>query len=379
MMLALFLSIGLLFGQTFEPSKNDKLLEIHNNVEMLDKLSENGVMVDPKLKSSLLENASKISDSKITTSEDLNKIVGSKSSLVQRVSGYFTFLNVLLIISSIIIVFASVLLLSHYLAPIIYAIPIPVWLIVFYTISSLLVYSGFYFKDLYLTTVLPGTLGILACVLVNKKLYFNSLPDYLLFGFLTAIFGFIAHLYGDSVIGFMAVMSLLSAVGFVVDVTPGIVSVGFEDRDMVFNGTVSGLFLSILNVYLIQTNSYANLQPFQIGMSICGTFVASIGILILSSRYYYWRIKSHFDRYILFNICAILMGAASLFFGNVYHVPSLAGIGGFFFCLYLLEKYYEIPWSGIGWVWSTFGLGLLLYSFVIMSKMFPEYFVLMLS
>ena len=34
-------------------------------------------------------------------------------------------------------------------------------------------------------------------------------------------------------------------------------------------------------------------------------------------------------------------------------VGALLGIGGTFFTLYLLEKYFELPWRGVGWAWAA--------------------------
>jgi len=58
-------------------------------------------------------------------------------------------------------------------------------------------------------------------------------------------------------------------------------------------------------------------------------------------------------------------------------MTMMAGGGGTLFYIYVLEKYYEIPWEGRGWAWSLLGLAGLLYVFVIVATRKPEYFIFM--
>jgi hypothetical protein len=109
-----------------------------------------------------------------------------------------------------------------------------------------------------------------------------------------------------------------------------------------------------------------------------GTFGYFVGLLTLASRYYYYRSSDWFmleTKYWAWQILAVVSGIAALYLGNMLDLTYLRGIGGTFFCLYLLEKYYEIPWRGIGWAWSTLGLAGILYGFVIVIQSYPQYFI----
>lgn len=56
-------------------------------------------------------------------------------------------------------------------------------------------------------------------------------------------------------------------------------------------------------------------------------------------------------------------------------MPTLSGVGGTFFYLYIIELCYEIPWRGAGWAWSLAGLAGLLYGFAWFAQQHPQYFL----
>src|SRR5690606_30204777 len=85
------------------------------------------------------------------------------------------------------------------------------------------------------------------------------------------------------------------------------------------------------------------------GMLFVGTFVYHCGLLIVSSKYYLREIDGH---YWSLQAVTVLSGIAALYIGSVYELGMLRGISGTFFCLYVLEKYFEIPWKNVGWAWA---------------------------
>ena len=56
-------------------------------------------------------------------------------------------------------------------------------------------------------------------------------------------------------------------------------------------------------------------------------------------------------------------------------MPLLTGAGGTFFLLYVLEKYYELPWRNRGWAWSLVGFGVILCCIGLAVRSRPEYFL----
>jgi len=71
----------------------------------------------------------------------------------------------------------------------------------------------------------------------------------------------------------------------------------------------------------------------------------------------------------------IASGAAALYLGSVWGMGALLGIGGTLFFLYVLEKYIELPWEGVGWIWAMLFLAIGLYFAVGQMKAYPEYFL----
>jgi hypothetical protein len=103
-----------------------------------------------------------------------------------------------------------------------------------------------------------------------------------------------------------------------------------------------------------------------------GPFVYFLGILILASKWYFEDL-----RYLLMQVICVASGVLALWLGSVYGMPMLLGIGGTLFYLYIIEKYYEIPWECTGWAWSLLGLAGILYGFAVFAQAHPQYFIFM--
>lgn len=98
-----------------------------------------------------------------------------------------------------------------------------------------------------------------------------------------------------------------------------------------------------------------------------------IGLLIMSSKWYasanYWFMQ----------LLTIGAGIGALYFGNIYGIGLLSGIGGTFFCLYLIEKYGELPWKTVGYSWGLLGFGVLVSVLAKIALTNPQYFIVTLK
>jgi hypothetical protein len=83
-----------------------------------------------------------------------------------------------------------------------------------------------------------------------------------------------------------------------------------------------------------------------------GTFVYFLGLLIWSSKWYS-REKSE---YATLQPITIASGMIALYLGAVGQISQLQGIGGTFFFLYVIEKYFELPWSQKNYYLGNFRL-----------------------
>ena len=162
---------------------------------------------------------------------------------------------------------------------------------------------------------------------------------------------------------------------------PGVVYLGFRNSSVIpRTTTAAGVILAVhVSLHCLGV-APAILEPFRTGMGFLGTFVYLLGLLILSSLHFArrgWPSERRWPRYVAMQALTLASGGAVMYFGSVYRVPSLLGIGGTFFYLFLLEKYYELPWRGVGWAWALLGTGGILYGFALFAQAHPEWFFFM--
>jgi len=365
--------------------KLDQLVVIRSIFDSMENFKNDGVDADSdgKIKAQLLANASEIVGQPVKSYEELKALTGGSArppTPWERVKGWFTFLNVILITAAILFVVAIVALFGHYLIDLIRAVPLPAWEVICYGFCAVLIGLGDKVPaDFTLMVTLPGVLGLVGCLALTKYAHFKdnkTIQPYL--WFLTLAWGAVAIMDGSHVIGFFAVMALMSALGFVCGMIPGVVYVGFEDEKVAPRATSSAfLILAFYTLVHITGTTNQYIDVFKTGAQFMGSFVYFLGILCMSSKWWSWTSykQTRLDTYLAMQVLAIASGLAALFIGNVYGMGFLLGIGGTLFYLYVLEKYYEIPWKGIGWAWSLLGLAGMLYFGVAFAKLHPEYFL----
>ena len=183
----------------------------------------------------------------------------------------------------------------------------------------------------------------------------------------------IALLYESTAIGFITILALAAYLGFFIATQPGIYVLGFTSRSLLPRAVLSSLILLVFYVTIrLSGIEFPYFSIFAPGVLFVGTFVYFLGLLIWSSKWYSRRQQSE---YIALQPITITSGAIALYLGAVGQIPQLQGIGGTFFFLYVIEKYFELPWSQKNIVWATFGLSTLLFSAAWIMKQYPEYFL----
>jgi hypothetical protein len=305
------------------------------------------------------------------------------TSVSQRVAGWFTFTNIILVTASIIALGALLKLFGHYFVWLIEAIPEHGWHLLLWSGCGALVALSPRLDDMYLMMAIPGVLGFIGCTSLtvyllghNVKEVDNDVVGTIYSAILTVVWAISAIYLNDQLVGFMAVGALMSLLGFGMFVIPGIVCVGFNNDGAVNRATVAaGLILGLHILLLITGNTMQQLDVFRIGMVGLGSFVFYLGLLIMSSKWYSYKDRSYdIPKYLSINAITVVCGAIALMVGSTYHVNTLLGVGGTLFYLFLIEKYYEIPWKGVGWAWSALGLGGILYVFAVFARANPQYF-----
>jgi hypothetical protein len=188
---------------------------------------------------------------------------------------------------------------------------------------------------------------------------FDSENPSMFFGVLTALWAPIAIYFNSDAVGFLAVLSFMGMLGFSAAVIPMGYVVGFTDKDSVGRATAAAFIVTAMATFNhIMTSGGAKVlnvtgttynNPFQWGALWIGPFVLFLGLLIVASRYYDWAggRGGRSNNYIARQFLPIVMGIVATMIGTTYGVPHLAGIGGTFFVLYLIEKASDIPIDGM--------------------------------
>jgi hypothetical protein len=318
--------------------------------------------------------------------QDLGKGPGAWA----KFKGFFTFVNIVIVTAAFLLVVALVWLVGLYFLAIMVAMPPLMHEIIIYgAVAALLVYARRVGVEHQLFLILPAALIFYCGVLYTRFRHFDKTasrteaPDRsryfssdgnskstiaLVTGLVWAA---IAIVFASQVVGFLAVLAFFVAVGFSFFVVPGVVGIGFEDEDVVPRATFAAFVFLVIHVLSVLSPSFVPwwYKFFATGVAFMGTFVYFLGLLIVSSK---WYSK---DNWVLLNIVTVISGVAAMYLGSSYYIPLLLGVAGTFFYLYIIELYYEIPWSGKGWAWSLLGLSLLLYGFAYFAQRHPQYFL----
>jgi hypothetical protein len=342
--------------------------------------------------------------------------VTAPATASERTEGFGVFLNTLIVFAGVALLLSVVGLILFYLRDVLLALPAEFYEAVSYLITGSLFVGCYYWRPFNIFFVhiqplwflVPAALAFAGCVYLSYALHWlrpsdglnqaNPLPlkkavfvgpglvrfHVVLLGLCALVWGALAvvyhHAFPDAAVphflAFIAVMALQCFLGFSAITVPGCILLGWTSEEQVPKSTLSSLILLV--AYVACMVSGQSLPPelmiFERGCIFMGAFVYYLGLLVMSSKLYTSSAKSP-QRYMLMQAITILSGIAAFYLGNSFHIPALLGIGGTFFTIYLLEKYYEIPWKGVGWAWSLLGVAAGLYFFVGFAGQHPQYFI----
>ena len=291
-----------------------------------------------------------------------------------NVSGVFTFINIIWVLSIFMILIGALVFFGHYLI----AFPAFTETIVWLFSCTLIIVAKRFQGHIAPFIALTGCLLIACAYTISCLIHSSSNRDSRLF-FQTLmllcvlVWTPVAMVYKSKLIGFFTVLALEGLLGFAFNVTPFCVAIGFHDNDSMVRAGTASLFLiiisSLMRLNLLGDSEY--FEPFEFACLFVGTFVYSLTLLIISHKYYSEQ------NYVASNVLTIISGLLALFLGSVF--PSLSylrGIGGTFFMIYLLIKYVELRGSLSGGFLLTFGIILWVSSFAI--NRYRNYFILSL-
>lgn len=338
--------------------------------------------------------------------QDIQKIVSDAS----KTEGLGTFWNFVVVVAGILFLLAVVGLIAYYLRDLLAEIPAGVYELMAYVGAVALMACGYVWQPFHLGMVvveplwfsIPGALALAGCLFLTHKLHFaengrskSGTTGYMgpglinfptvMFTLCTIAWGGMALVYSHAypasgiphILAFATVVALQAALGFSVLTMPGCIAMGWKEERQVPKSVFSSLI--ILGAYIALKLSgmlTGDLALFETGAIFMGAFVYFLGLLVMSNKWYLRRGKrGESDRYVVMQMITITSGIAAWYIGSAFGIGALLGVGGTFFTIYLLEKYYELPWKGVGWAWSLLGAAVILYFIVGVASNHPEYFI----
>ncbi len=293
----------------------------------------------------LLKQAAQTIGHPVTAEEALaaRDTLGAALGTVPAKKGGVTFVEVLLVLAIIGVVFCLAVLFG----PLLIKIPPVAYEAVFYVAAAAIFFFPFYGHMA--ANMLPYA-GFMGCLVLGAGLAFTFKAHKIKFtgtSFSLPLFvawSIAAIVFKSSLIGFFAVAALMSALGFSVLAVPGCVIIGFEGDAKIARATTTAFVILIIFTALHAFGmSPPHISVFKVGALYFGSFVGYLGLLITSSKWY--TKKNH--NYIVMQVVTVVLGLAALCFGTQFGLPELQKIGGTFFAFYLVEKTFEIPKKSI--------------------------------
>ncbi len=327
------------------------IIKIKHSIMTIQELEQQGVLTHVEAEKSIayyLAQASKEAGHPLTLDEILAMPDPAPQQLtpLQEFAGAIDFLRVIMVLGIIAVAGAVSYLFKYYVKKLLHvlrSVPIVVYEVVFYAASVGCGIGGWVLPE-----PIHNDIGLLACLLFAAALGFSaSYRRHLAHTFLFSILLFLvwapaAILFKSSLIGFIAIGALISALGFNELVKIAFESLRFRQKTVLENATFAAFLVLALFIGLRVLGALIPaLAVFEFGALFLGSLLGFTGLLILSNCWYYSR--SHWERYWGFQIVSIVAGLGALFFGSVFQIGELQKIGGTFFVLYCLAKICDIP------------------------------------
>ena len=356
LVLAVVLAVQTLPVPAFAADSAAALADLKFQAVALKQVAAKGIITNGQRDQgiSALVTEAKTFDPSIAGEADLMAVrTDAKTVVERRGDGILDFLNSGRVIAGIVGVI-SVLALAGLFIRQLAGVPAIVYEGILYTVSLGLIVAGIRVADWGHYLAFIGCLGLGGAISLSGALRKVEPNPTAFSAMLALLWAPVAVWYGSTLIGFIVAMALLSALGFSAAATPLCYMVGFRDEDSVGRATVAGfLLLGVFAVFKTVGHTVPELAVFEKGALWMGSFVAYLGLLILSSRWY----PRGAGFYAGMQVVVFVAGLAALALGAMFEIAELQQIGGTFFVLWLIEKMAEIANTSVR-RWATVGLAL---------------------
>ena len=230
------------------------------------------------------------------------------------------------------------------------------WEVLSYLIIASLLY---YFNNEYIVLLMSFLSGVLVTFSIFSRTQHEKRADYvkLTSWALTLLWGGLAFFFQNNFIGFIAVAAFISSIGFSFSMSPGMISIGFQELSNKFILRLTGItfFISIFSWILFYTNFFPilstlklSLRVFQVGMVSLIPLVYFLGIGYMSFILY----KNNPRLKLIGEVTALVSGVFVLTISLLYEISSMFWIGLLFMAWDLIDKYFQLVYKRIDFVWS---------------------------
>jgi hypothetical protein len=165
---------------------------------------------------------------------------------------------------------------------------------------------------------------------------------------LALVWGAMALLYQQQVLGFLAVLAVIALLGFSMAIMPFCYCFGFRDRQSLFRAPVGGALLVLGFAGLTVLGLSAGVfEVFRAGALWLGSLTWFLGLLIVSHRYFgrHGGLGYGLD-YVTNQAVTIVSLVGALALGHLYAIGELVTMASTFLLFYLGSKVIEIPIGG---------------------------------
>lgn len=200
---------------------------------------------------------------------------------------------------------------------------------------------------------LTGGLGLAPCWAYSTSLHTTPTPGKeeafmsLSGGLLALALAPLALIHGSRLLGFATLCCVFVALGFVFGAFFGGFYIGFRNEDSTFRvQRTSAILVVLFSCMRIAGVSPWILQPFASAAMVLGNVLFFLSMLITTSA---WCYKGSYRRsYVTANVSMVLCLLVASFVGHVFVLPAASNTASVFFVLYVMEKQLEVDWGPAG-------------------------------
>jgi len=151
----------------------------------------------------------------------------------------------------------------------------------------------------------------------------------------------LAVIHASRLVGFLAVLAIYGALGFVFLAFGMGFLIGFNGANALHRCVVASVILMVgLTALRVSGLDPSYVRPFALGGMCLGNIMYFLAVLILSSKWHGDR-----DTYVLRQAAMLVSLIAAILLGSVYAIPAMTNTACTFLVLWLMEKELEVDWA----------------------------------